>query len=305
MTVPTTEFLQTANLANAESHVFQVMILEPEMAEPDAEGLQHINLKTKQHFFELKKSMVSSKMASSYESELKTSFNIDAKETLVNVLRRELMTGLDKELLEKYTELGKKNYEKRKRLNLWQRWIHETFKIEELKYIENLKDLQAFIAIRTNVIAAGSRLGSAKFIVLPPEALMLLEGSTDFIYSGHSDSLPQQSTYKVGTYKRMAVFVDSSRIVGDYITLGRNQERGPGVYYVRKNANAAGELHPLAGPQEDIVEARTAGPDGTTDHIGLIVYYRIAEVGSMVESLFYSEKIKVGKKPFWKKILFL
>lgn len=210
---------------------------------------------------------------------------IDGKAQLVPVMVSETISETQKELLEKYTNMGIEHavaYQTK-----WQKILNEWFKIEFPVYTGD--NTLNRIVRQCHFIGSTSRRGRGNFVVVNTQILVELEKSPNFTYPEFEKIELGGPIKYVGSINDIAVYLNPFWSFNQtQVVIGRSTRNSePGVYF--------GEY------SREIIETEEFGPEHRLK-VGLISRQAIVSTPDAVKS-FWVEKIKPEKKPFWRKLL--
>jgi len=218
---------------------------------------------------------------SSTMEDLKSLHGADGIEMSMSVLKNEMHAGIQKRLYEKYASLGSTNRESKK--TKWRKWVEKTFNRQLPEYTEKL--VSRILKI-SNQIASDSRRGPAQFVIVSPRTLSEMQKDPRFLYVIQS----KEHHFPIaGQIPGMNVYVnagghrDSNQIVIGRKTSGAGE---PGVYYCEYSNDI--------DTYEDPISMDTK--------IRFLSRHVIKEVGQTPRSLYYTEDMIIGKKPWWRKL---
>ena len=279
-------FLDTVKQLKSQFPEVSIHYLDPQIT-PSTEEFPHIELKIKQNVFSLRRNQSSSRLSIPDVERLTANLGIDAEGAVKSALHQDNHRKIINEIGETYHRLGFSR--SNGQLNKWQRFLTKKFGAQHYKYTQDHVELKRLLFRYSNLIAVSSRLGRADFMIVSPKMAMHIEQDPEFVHELHGMQQPHLSQYTiVGTYLGMTVFRNALSSRNEDVIIGKGtRENNIGVYYIQ-------------GPEEFINQMDT----WQTKKIMLTSFYSIEEVGP-AERLYYAEKIVIGKKPLWRKLLFI
>jgi len=217
----------------------------------------------------------------SHMEDLKSLHGVDAIEMSMDVLKNEMHAGIQKRLYEKYASLGSTYRESKK--TKWRKWVEKKFNRQLPEYTEN--PVSRILKI-SNQIATDSRRGPAQFVIVSSKTLSEIQKDPRFLYVIQN----REHHFPIaGQIPGMNVYINTGgRWDSNQVVIGRKTSNAgdPGVYYCEHSNNI--------NSYEDPISMNT--------RIQFLSRHVIKEVGMTPHSLYYTEDMIIGKKPWWRKL---
>lgn len=266
-------------------HFMGIEEAEPELVEPGSLPMNTVQIKVQ------KRDVQSESFQSVIEVPRDHIFGED-HDNLYQILYIESVFSAEKRIAEKYWKHG---WSSRDALfTNWQMFITNFLKIEKYTYIgQDPMSIASRISVLANLIAVKSRRGPGNFVILPAQLLMLLEENPSYEYiidTNDKFSAVRTNTrfIKRGRIGNIAVYHDTKADWNSSeILVGRSTMRDePGVHFCEyKNEFQAWE-----------------DPMTLTTKIKFLTRNTVVNVGEC-ENLYIADMVKIGKKPWWRKLL--
>ena len=291
---PESGFLDTAYRVKMNSPIGQITYLEMEITntsgDSDDPGIGQVSLRPMTKVIQSETHEANSVIKKDHIQDLQK-MGIDMNSQMFSVLDNESLMMMQKKLHTKYLNLG--NASQEKMLSKWKKFLRKYFKIEHILYVES-SQLANKILLLSKMIAIKTRRGPANFVIVSPMINSLLTNDSRFVFNEFKSINTAGeicSTGRIGN--EIVVFVDPLMSYDDSkIILGRSTDHGNvGV--------VIGEYSRQGMKLDDY---------GSIDFSPEIKYmirdrYVIEDVGSSPENSFLTTKLKIGKKPLWKKLI--
>jgi hypothetical protein len=291
---PKSEFLDTAFRVKMNGPIGEVTYLEMEVQNTSGDsedpGMGQILLRPMRKVVESQTYEVKSNVSKDHVDELEK-MGIDTNHQMFSVLDNESFMMMQKQLQNKYHELGDASYEKI--LSKWKKFLRKYLGIEHVLYVES-DQLITKMLVLSNMIAVKTRRGPANFAIVSPMINSILADDPRFAFSEMNSLTKGGEIYSSGRVGHsIKVFVDPNMSFDNMkILLGRTTEHG-------NTGIVMGEYSRQAMKVDDY-----GAMDFSTETKYMIRdRYVINTVGSNPEDSFVSVEIKLGKKPFWKKLI--
>ena len=226
---------------------------------------------------------VSSDVSDEQFNDMLTYHNINAIEELYPTLCNEMRLGIEKSLYRKYVELGTVNAESKK--SNWLKWIEKMFKTSLPNYSELIASR---LLVLSNRIGADGRLGQANFAIVSRLMLTEIQNDPRYVFAGSRDSRSTTAYTLVGHLPNIEIYVSNiDQWNSEQIVIGRTpREKEPGVYYCEHK-------NEFIKVTDEMVRAHKCL---------LVSRHAIIGVGNNPSVFYYAENLRIGKKPWWRKL---
>ena len=287
-------FLSTAFRIKSDNSSGDIVYLDFDFKSEgeNGHGFPTMEAITKKEIYYLENYMVSAVLPSEISSGLSNDFGIDLGEVTNQTLINESIIGDQKNLYSKYLELGDKSRMSELKKSRWNRFLLRF--IPETHFVNYVtpETLPKKIILNSYLIATRSRKGPSDFLVCSSKYATLLMETPGFCYPTTKEvmQVPGHIDY-IGTLgDRMMIFVNRLlSMEDDKIVLGKiTNENENGVYFIEGNSHTEEFTDSLNGQKTIRTISRKC-----------IVSLEGAEKS------FQTIRVSDGKKPFWKKILFI
>jgi hypothetical protein len=293
----TSEFItHTLPVLESKEGLGTITYLEHKEEKEKSGGYQTISLVPSTKFFQLKSYQVSSLVQTEILKDLEFSHGIGGESFFMGVLENELTQLKDKKTYEKFKNLGVNQH--KENLTPWQRWTVKIFK--DLKFYsylgpvskqtELVEKLASQVILRSHLIAAKTRRGTANFLICNSRIGAHLSDHPSFIPVTLERKITQYSggIYPMGViFDRIKVFVNPYLTWDDTsIVLGRKcSENEPGTYFIEK--------------EPEVIEIQEDG----TPNKRITIKQRMAwvEAGN-VSPNYFTFDVQFKNKPLWRRI---
>ena len=254
--------------------------------QPHLEGeipMQTLSLSVFTKFVQAENHQVTSSIPDSSMKDMVAYHNIDATEMTQSVLLNEMRIGIEKRMCQKYAELGLANAESKK--SKWFKWVEKTFKIRLPTY-SGSAGTRLFAL--SNIIATDGRRGHASFAIVSRMMLTELMGDPRFHPCKENDPFSSSAYQLVGTVSNIKIYVSNiDQWNSDQIVIGRKPNANdPGVYYCEHSNEFQEMLDEIS----------------TSHKFRLLSRHAIIDVGNSSKDFYYTENLRIGKKPWWRKL---
>jgi hypothetical protein len=173
-----TDFIKTASIIKVTSPISQIRYMDM-VSIPDENGNETVALKAFNKTISLTTKQVSSSMRTSQLKELNENFGIDSTLMMLNTMCNEKISGMEKELYKKYTEIAVNSDIL---LTARQKFFRRFFKKMKFPiYADSDRKVLAKILLFGNLIATRHRRGPADFIVVGPRIASMLQDMPMFV----------------------------------------------------------------------------------------------------------------------------
>ena len=237
---------------------------------------------------------VSADMTEEQLNDMLAYHNINGIEALYPTLCDEMRLGIEKRLYQKYVELGIANAESKK--SNWLKWIEKMFKTSLPSYSESIASR---LLVLSNRIGADGHLGQANFAIVSRLMLTEIENDPRYVFAKSRDSMSTTGYTLVGHLPNIEIYVSNlDQWDSEQIVIGRTpREKEPGVYYCEY------ENEFIKVTDEMSIHSGSPRTRVVRDHKCLLVSrHAIVGVGNNPSVFYYAENLRIGKKPWWRKL---
>ena len=237
---------------------------------------------------------VSAGMTDEQLNDMLTYHNINGIESLYSTLCNEMRLGIEKRLYQKYVELGIVNAESKK--SNWLKWIEKMFKTSLPSYSESIASR---LLVLSNRIGTDARMGQANFAIVSRLMLTEIQNDPRYVFAKSGDPISSTAYTLVGHLPNMAIYVSNiDQWDSEQIVIGRTpREKEPGVYYCEY------ENEFIKVTDEMSIHSGSPRTRVVRDHKCLLVSrHAIVGVGNNPSVFYYAENLRIGKKPWWRKL---
>lgn len=287
---PKSEFLDTSLVTEMKAPMGTVTYLE--MITSTSEGnedMGQIGLQLKNKHIEAQTYQVGAEHSKEKSQDLK-SIGIDLDAEMISVLGNESYLMMEKQLHNKYRDLGIQTY--RKSFGKWKSFLNKYFKLEFPVYSESDK-ICSKILILSQMAAIRTRRGPANFVVVSPMMASLLMDDPSTIIKT-SEILNSMGIYhSMSIADRIKVFIDPRMKYDNMeIILGKTTENG--------NDGVVTGQYSRQFMKVDSVDAMEFKP---TSRYQLRDRYVVTDIGESASGGFFTVNFVIGKKPLWRKLI--
>jgi hypothetical protein len=282
---PKSEFLDTSLVTEMKGPMGTVSYLEMVTSTTGEEdGIGQIGLQVKNKHIEALTYQVEAEHSKEKMEDLK-SIGVDLDAEMVSVLSNESYLTMEKQLHNKYYDLGIQTY--RKSYSKWKRFLNKYFNLEFPIYTESDK-ICSKILLLSQMTAIRTRRGPANFVIVSPVmASLLMDDPTTIIKTSEiENSMSIYSSMSIAD--RIKVFIDPKMKYDNMtVILGKTTEDG-------NNGVVTGQYSRLF-MKVDSVDAMDFQP---TQKYQLRDRYVITDISESSMDGFFTVDFVIGKKPF-------
>ena len=247
------------------------------------------NLKCFSKFVEMKtcseKAQISSRILSLTQGE-------DFTDSIVSRLKSYIDIKVDREVYSTIFDVASRRVV---RISKWKSFVHSLLKTKEIYYVSTPDEAQRLLFQKSLEISSSSKQGDADFFILPRDVVALLEESPAFVHSNESEEVLTPTVYMgtLGTKFKIFYNADFSTNLAIGGKSSRNSSNA-GIYYVEGGEHVEN--------YETMENSQESPPSQV---VGYALDYAVVEVGNSLENNFLLFNIKAGKKPLWRRLLFI
>jgi hypothetical protein len=208
---------------------------------------------------------------------------LDMSKMMVSTLLSEDTVHREKILYNKYVELS--NQSSDLFVNKWQKRVQGLFKkLQFPHYVNSGDEMYKKIMMHCRMIESRSSLGPGSFVMLPGELLSILEESPNFMYLMNGE-VKNSMFNEVGSINGVKVFTNMYS-KGTTVIVGReSKNQQPGTYFIHYDRELLQMENQISMKHETEIRSRYCVVDTTDAHLN-----------------YASFEVKIGEKPWWKKI---
>lgn len=278
------KFLNTACRFQMNSPVATLVWLEMDFSEENS--TTNARVRTANKTIEAKTFQVKTKVNLEQQRDLKA-LGVKYSESILRPLTNEFFGSLKKHLADKYNDLGEKH--ETLSWGKWKNFLRKNFKTEFFQYVKNSHDLEKILQKRAAIVVKHNRRKRPNFVIMSPKLLAIAQDSTAF-YSDMTTKydIPEMISYE-GNIHDLAIFVNRhSGWDDDSLVIGCTTDQNcPGVFFGEYSL----DFHENIAPDGKFFEMTTRGR------------LCLSDIGDRPELNFWKDKVVVGKKPIWRKLL--
>jgi hypothetical protein len=256
----------------------------------EEDGIGQIGLQVKNKHIEALTFQVEAEHSKEKLEDLK-SMGIDLNDEMVSVLGNESYLMMERQLQNKYHDLGIKTY--RKSFGKWKGFLNKYFKLEFPIYTEADK-ISSKILILSQMTAVRTRRGPANFVVVSPMmASLLMDDPSTIINPTGLDHNSIGNYQSLSIADRIKVFVDPKMKYDNMkVILGKTTENG--------NEGVVTGQYSRQFMKVDSVGAMDFQP---TTKYQLRDRYVVTDINESSADGFFTVDFVIGKKPLWRKLI--
>jgi len=287
---PNSEFLSTAFIAKMNGPHGTIPYLEMVVESKEDDEMGQIGLQVRNKQIAAETFQVTSESSKTQSEELQK-MGIDMDSQMSSILNNESFLGMEKQLHDKYYNLGIRTY--RKSYGKWKSFLNQYFNLEFPIYTE-VNKIGSKILILSQMTAIRTRRGSANFVIVSPMvASMLMEDPSVRILETEMRNNSTEIYPSLSIADKIKVFIDPKMKYDNMtIVLGKTTESGnTGVVMGQYSRNFM---------KVDSVGATDFQP---TTKYQIRDRYVITDTNESASDGFFTVNLVIGKKPLWRKLI--